>query len=232
MSTDSSTVAVVLAGSGFLDGSEIHEAVSCLIHLSRHGASVRCFAPDKTAPTVNHLTGKPAGDSRNVLVESARIARGKIEPLSALDPSAFDAVVFPGGFGAAKNLCTFAEKGASCDVDPEVARIVKQFHAAGKPVGMCCIAPVIAARVLGTKAGGPGVAVTIGDDSGAASAITAMGSRHEPRPVHQACIDEANSVITAPAYMYGSAPVHEVYEGIGEMIDNVIARIAPARAVR
>lgn len=223
-------VALVLSGCGVYDGSEIHEAVSCLIHLSRAGASVTCFAPDIHAPAVNHLTGQPEPAPRHVLAESARIARGKISPLSQLDPAAFDAVVFPGGFGAAKHLCDFATKGAQCDVHPEVERVIKAFHSAGKPVGMCCIAPVLAAKVLGASAGGPGVDVTIGDDADAAAAISQMGSRNVVRPVTEACVDERNGIITAPAYMYGDAPVHQVYEGIGRMIEGVLARVGSAAA--
>ena len=222
-------IALILSGCGVFDGSEIHEAVSCLIHLSRAGAEVSCFAPDIQAPVVNHLTGmEEPGQTRSVLVESARIARGKIRPLSELDPAAFDGAVFPGGFGAAKNLCDFAAAGAACEVHPEVERGIKAFHAAGKPVGMCCIAPVLAARVLGKGRGGPGVSVTIGNDAGAAAAIGAMGSTNVEKPVTEAHVDEANAVVTAPAYMYGEAPVHEVYEGIGRMIEGVLARIGAA----
>jgi enhancing lycopene biosynthesis protein 2 len=227
---DHPKVALVLSGCGVFDGSEIHEAVSCLIHLSRAGAEVSCFAPDIQAPAVNHLTGQPEPAPRNVLAESARIARGKIAPLSQLRVADFDAVVFPGGFGAAKNLCDFATRGAKCEVNPEVERIIKEFHGAGKPVGMCCIAPVLAAKVLGTAAGGPGVEVTIGDDAGAAAAVAEMGSRNVVRTVTEAHADDRNAVVTAPAYMYGQAAVHEVYEGIGRMIEGVLARIgAPAR---
>ncbi len=220
-------VAVVLSGCGVFDGSEIHEAVSTLIHLSRLGAQASCFAPDiDQAAVVNHATGKTAaGEKRNVLVESARIARGHISPLSKLQPRDFDAVVFPGGFGAAKNLSTFATKGAACEVNPDVARVIQQFHEAGKPVGLCCIAPVLAAKVLGKAAGGPGVSVTIGNDGATAKAIAAMGATNIAKPVTEAHVDEARHVVTAPAYMYGEAPVHQVYEGIGQMIEQVLARV-------
>lgn len=219
-------VAVILSGCGVFDGSEIHEAVSILIHLSRAGAAYECFAPDiAQAHVVNHLTQSPeAGPKRNVLVESARIARGAIKPLEQLDVSKFDAAFFPGGFGAAKNLCDFAFKGAECAVEPQVERVIKAFHAAGKPVGLCCIAPVIAARVLGTKKNGPGVTVTIGQDPGTAGAIGAMGAKHQERAVTQACIDESQRVVTAPAYMY-DAPVHAVYEGIGAMVESTLGLI-------
>jgi enhancing lycopene biosynthesis protein 2 len=218
-------VALVLSGCGVFDGSEIHEAVSCLVHLSRAGADVEMFAPDVSVPAVNHLTGQPEPQSRNVLAESARIARGKIRPLAQLKAGDFDGVVFPGGFGAAKNLCDFATKGASCSVLPDVDRVIKEFHGAGKPVGLCCIAPVLAAKTLGKAAGGPGVTVTLGDDRGVADAVTSMGSTHVNRPVTAAAVDETAKVVTAPAYMYGEAPVHQVFDGIGEMIKGVLARV-------
>ncbi|HYE02722.1 MAG TPA: isoprenoid biosynthesis glyoxalase ElbB [Phycisphaerales bacterium] len=221
-------VALVLSGCGFLDGAEITESVSCLVHLSRLGATVRCFAPDKPqADVVDHRAGKPLpGQARNVLTESARIARGAIEPLGALDPDDFDAVVFPGGYGAAKNLCDFASAGARCTVDPEVKRVLTRFHQAGKPIGLCCIAPMLVARVLGVRAGGPGVCVTAGCDPGVAEAVAAMGSTHVDKPVDEAHVDEAHNVVTAPAYMYGEATPHDVFRGIGEMIEQVVGRAA------
>jgi len=223
-------VAVVLCGSGRADGSEIHESVSCLIHLARLGAAYACFAPDiPQKEVVNHLTGKPTGESRNQLVEAARIARGEIQPLASLDPAAFDAIVFPGGFGAAKNLCTFAADGANCTVIPEVERIVRAFHAAKKPIAMCCIAPVIGAKVLGTKAKGPGVRVTVGEDAGVGAAIASWGSTAVITPVDRACTDEVNRFASAPAYMYGDANPHEVYEGIGRMIEAALGMVASAR---
>lgn len=224
----STKVALVLSGCGVNDGSEIHEAVSCLVHLSRHGAQVSCFAPDiDQADVINHAKGEPAGEKRNVLVESARISRGNIAPLSSLDIDGFDLVVFPGGFGAAKNLCDFAQKGADCTVNPDVERVLKGFHSAGKPIALCCIAPVLAAKVLGTKAGGPGCHVTIGSDEGVAGAIGQMGSENVSKPVTEAYTDQKNRIVTAPAYMYDAKP-HEVYEGIGKMIDGALA-LAKAR---
>jgi enhancing lycopene biosynthesis protein 2 len=216
-------VAVILAGCGRADGSEIHEAVSCLVHLARLGSSYRCFAPEgPQAEVVNHLTGKPQQESRSMLVEAARIARGEVSPLSQLNPAEFDAAVFPGGYGAAKNLCTFARDGENCTVHPEVERVVKAFHSAGKPIGMCCIAPVIGARVLGKARGGPGVKVTIGDDAATAAAIAKMGSQNIARAVTEGYVDEANRLATTPAYMYGEASPWEVYRGIGEMIERTV----------
>lgn len=222
------SVAVVLAGCGVMDGSEIHEAVSVLIHLDRHGFSYQCFAPDAAQThVVNHAAGQPAeGEQRNMLTEAARLARGKIKPLSELHARDFSAVVFPGGFGAAKNLCDFAFKGAAYTVRPDVERVVKDFHGARKPIGMCCIAPVIAARVLGKSAGGPGCRVTIGEDPGVAAAITAAGSQHVNAPVSASVIDEPNRLITTPAYMYEVGPA-AVFAGIGTMIDSLAAQLTP-----
>jgi enhancing lycopene biosynthesis protein 2 len=215
-------VAVVLAGCGRADGSEVQESVSCLIHLSRHGATYRCFAPDKPLiDTINHATGKPVAETRNALVEAARISRGNITPLAQLDPMEFDAIVFPGGFGAAKNLCTFAKDGPNCQVEPDVERVIRTFHEQKKPIGLCCIAPVLAARVLGQGMGGPGCQVTIGDDPATAGAIRAMGSANVPMNASEAFSDGANRVHTTPAYMF-DASAHDVFVGIGRMIDSVV----------
>ncbi|MBK9188821.1 MAG: isoprenoid biosynthesis glyoxalase ElbB [Phycisphaerales bacterium] len=219
-------VAVVLSGCGRGDGSEIHESVSVLIHLSRAGLAYRCFAPD--APqrdVVNHATGEPSpAEARNQMVEAARIARGEIAPLSTLDVEAFEAVVFPGGFGAAKNLCDFALKGADCRVEPDVARVLKGFHAKKKPIALCCIAPVLAAKVLGTGNAGPGCSVTIGHDEGTAKAVAAMGATNVALGATHSHTDAANKVITTPAYMCDASP-HEVFTGIGKMIDAMAAML-------
>ena len=221
-------VAVVLSGCGFLDGSEIHEAVSCLVHLSRHGISYRCFAPDAPqADVVNHAAGQPARESRNCMVEAARIARGQISPLADLKDQGFDGIVFPGGFGAAKNLCTFAKDGPSCTVQGDVDRVLKAFRSAHKPIAMCCIAPAIAARVFGTTGGGSGCSVTIGDDAGTASAIQAMGATHVVTKVTQAHVDAGAKLVTSPAYMFHASP-WDVFQGIGAMIDE-FARLLQAR---
>jgi enhancing lycopene biosynthesis protein 2 len=210
-------VAVVLCGSGRGDGSEIHESVSCLMHLSRLGASYQCFAPDKPQMhVVNHLSGEVTGETRNCLVEAARIARGDCKPLHTLDASGFDAVVFPGGFGAAKNLCTFAIDGVKMSIDPQANRVLLDFHVAGKPIGLCCIAPVMAAKVLKAK-------VTLGDDNDAARAIASFGATHVACPVDRAVVDAERRVVTAPAYMYGEATPHQIHLGIGEMIEQMLA---------
>lgn len=210
-------VAVILSGCGKNDGSEIQEAVCCLLHLDRLKLQYACFAPDKPqSDVIDHLRGRPARESRNVLVESARIARGAIADIASLDVRAVSGLVFPGGFGAAKNLCTFATDGPACSVDPHVERIVRESRAQRKPIALCCIAPVIAARVLGTSH--PGCQVTIGTDQATAAAIGAMGARHVARDVTKAAVDGDNLLVTTPAYMCDTTP-WAVFTGIGAMID-------------
>ena len=188
--------AVVLSGCGVYDGSEIHEAVLTLLAIDRHGGEARCFAPDiAQRDVVNHLTGQPAAESRNVLVESARIARGKIAPLAEFDPAQADALIFPGGFGAAKNLCSFAVDGPQSSVEPQVARAVKAMVAAGKPVGALCISPAILAGLI------DGVELTIGSDAGTAAALENMGARHRLAGHGEVVTDRARKVATTPCYM-------------------------------
>lgn len=213
-------VGVVLSGCGLMDGSEIHEAACALLALNQAGADYQCMAPN--APQMNvmdHLKGQPvAGQSRNVLVESARIARGEIIPLGEVKATDYDAFVFPGGFGAAKNLCTFAVEGGSCSVLPDVARIVLEAFAAGKPQCFICIAPVIAAKVLGRETG---VKLTIGTDPDTAAAIESMGAKHVERPPTEALVDAENKVVSTPAYMSGRS-IGEVFEGISAAVGELL----------
>lgn len=219
-------VAVVLSGCGVYDGSEIHEASACMVHLSWAKADVAVFAPDiSQLHVVNHVTGAPVeGETRNVLVESARIARGKISPLSELKASGFDAVVFPGGFGAAKNLSTFAVDGVKMTVNDDVERVLKDFHSSKKPIGMCCISPVLAAKVL------PGCELTVGHDSeeggrypyaATAVAIKQLRAKHINKTVTEFHVDEKNRVVTTPAFM-SESPLHEIFDGIGAMVTNLL----------
>ncbi|MFN9994160.1 MAG: isoprenoid biosynthesis glyoxalase ElbB [Phycisphaerales bacterium] len=219
----SKKVAVVLCGSGRMDGSEITEAVSTIVHLSRHGVSWKCFAPD--APqneVVNHLTNKVSpGQTRNMMVEAARIARGDVAPITTLTASDFDMLVFPGGNGLAKNLCDFAAKVSDCTVLPDVERVIREFHAAKKSMGFICIAPVLAARILGARMNGPGCKVTIGTDPGVAGLIGEMGSVHVPKGVSESYFDEKNRVFSTPAYMCDANP-SQIFDGIGRMIDMML----------
>ncbi len=220
-------VAVVLCGCGVYDGSEITEVVSTLIHLSRAGVEVSTYAPDKDQMhVVNHVTGEEvAGEKRNVLVESARIARGKVKPLDELNVVEYNGIIIPGGFGAAKNLSDFASKGAELAVDPKLEEIMTKFHDSGKPIGVCCIAPTIAAKVFGKK-----TKLTVGSEeeseqypyAGAAGAIKTLGATHETCKPNEACIDKESKIVSSSAYMYAGLP-HEIDDSVKAMVDGVLS---------
>ncbi|GJL60467.1 MAG: glutamine amidotransferase [Nitrospirales bacterium] len=207
-------VAVILSGCGFLDGAEITESISTLIAIGQNGAAYEVFAPNKDVEETNHLTQKPTGQKRNALQEAARIARGEIQPLEQLQAKDFDALAIPGGFGAALHLCDFGEKGSGGHIDPQVARIVKEFNESQKPIAAICIAPAIMALALGKR----GVNVTIGEDAGTASELEKTGAKHQNCAVEQYVVDHSNKVITTPAYMYGSAKPHQIFAGVSGAI--------------
>ncbi len=195
------------------------EAVCTLLAISKAGAEAICYAPDvDQAHVVNHLTGQETAETRNVLVEAARIARGKIHPLSAFSAEAVDALIFPGGFGAAKNLCDFAVKGAECAVNPDVTAAVAVMRAAGKPIGALCIAPVILAALLGPQA----VELTIGDEAETAAALEKMGARHRVTTAGEVVVDEALKVVTSPCYMLDSS-LAEIALGADNTVKALIA---------
>lgn len=209
-------VAVVLSGCGVYDGSEIHEAVLTLLALDRNGAAYQCFAPDVPQHhVIDHTTGQPTAETRNVLVESARIARGKIKDLKAFDAAAFDAVVFPGGFGAAKNLSSFAFDGPDCTVNPDVERAIQAMRRAGKPIGALCISPAVMAKVLG------GVELTIGSDAGTAAALERMGARHRTATHGEVVVDRAARLATTPCYML-DATIGQIADGADAVVKAVL----------
>lgn len=208
-------VAVILSGCGVYDGAEINEAVLTILALQRAGAALTCAAPDVAQKqVVNHLTGEVVpGESRNALVEAARITRGAIQPIDTLNPDAFDAFIFVGGFGAAKNLSSFAFDGPDYDADPVLIDLIQTVHAAGKVTAYMCIAPVLAARALGDKA----VQLTIGNDAGVAAALEAKGARHVKCSVDGAVVDTANKVVSTPAYMLATNLL-EAEAGINRLV--------------
>ncbi|MGX9867698.1 isoprenoid biosynthesis glyoxalase ElbB [Enterobacter mori] len=210
-------IGVVLSGCGVYDGSEIHEAVLTLLALSRQGAEAICFAPDKSqADVINHLTGEPMAETRNVLIEAARIARGAVQPLAQADASTLDALIVPGGFGAAKNLSTFASEGAECHVDPDLKRLALALHAAGKPLGFICIAPAMLPRIFDFP-----LRLTIGTDIDTAEIVEDMGGEHVPCPVDDIVVDEDNKIVTTPAYMLAQS-IAEAATGIDKLVDRVL----------
>jgi enhancing lycopene biosynthesis protein 2 len=209
-------ILVILSGCGVMDGSEIHESVITLLHLDRHDAQVTFAAPDiDQVHVINHLTGKPTNEKRNVRVEAARIARGPVSNLAEVHGDRFDAVILPGGYGAAKNLCSFATQAAECEVNPDVARVLREAHHAGRPIGLICISPTIGAKVF------PGSTVTIGTDVDTAEAIKRMGSHHQPRHTEEICVDEMHRIVSTPAYM-SAKRIGQAYEGIGHLVDKVL----------
>ena len=213
-------IAVILSGSGYLDGSEIREAVGVLWALSRHrDVAVECFAPNEPQHhVVDHVSGQEVpGETRNVLTESARIARGQVRPLDDLDATRFDAVIMPGGFGAAKNLSDFAFKGASATAHPKMSEILQKMEAAGKPIGAACIAPAVVA--LATK----GAELTVGAKSDSSDEIEKLGHTHVVREPNEIHVDRKNRIVTTPAYMYDDAPLYQVFDGIQKMVDEVVA---------
>lgn len=208
--------AVILAGCGVLDGAEIHEATLTLLAIAKAGGSYECFAPDKEQlQVINHLTGKPMNEERNVLIESARITRGKIKPLNLYEPEKFDAVIFPGGFGVAKNLCTLDIDGSDCTVDPEVELAVIASVEASIPIGALCIAPALMAKIL------PGADVTIGQDPETIETIEKMGGNHHTTNHAEVIVDEKYKLVTSPCYML-DAHIMQIAEGTQNVVDELV----------
>ena len=214
-------IGVVLSGCGVRDGSEIHEAVFTLLAIDRQGCEAVCMAPDADFPVTNHLSMEESGEKRNALMEAARIARGNIRDIAGVKAADIDAIIFPGGFGAAKNLCDFAMKGAAATVHPEVSRLLREMAAAKKPIGAICIAPVIIATVLGKEYA---TTVTIGNDAGTAAEIEKTGAKHQECKVTDFVVDAKNKLVTTPAYMLANR-ISETYEGIDKCVKAVVELI-------
>lgn len=214
-------IAVILCGSGYKDGSEIRESVGVLWALSQSPVSVQCFAPEENqVDVVNCLTGKAvSNETRNMLVESARIARGAVRPLKELRAVDYDGLIIPGGFGAAKNLCDFAFKGANGKVRPELQNILEEMHRSQKPIGAVCIAPAILALAFKGK----GIELTVGEKGEAAAEIEKLGHRHIVCAANSCHSDTKNRIVSTPAYMYDTAPLHEIFEGIKKLVERVVA---------
>ncbi|VEN74608.1 isoprenoid biosynthesis protein with amidotransferase-like domain [Candidatus Desulfarcum epimagneticum] len=211
-------IGVLLSGCGKNDGSEIHEATLTLLFLDRAGAGIEAMAPNMGQhDVINHATGEMAGEQRNVLAESARIARGDIRDIQEVRAEDLDALVLPGGFGAAKNLCDFAEKGKDAVVNPGVRGLIREMAGQGKPLGAICIAPVVLASALSDK----NPRLTIGNDMATASALEAMGARHVECPVDGIVEDEKNRIVSTPAYMLGPG-IKDVAKGIEKLVNRIV----------
>ncbi len=209
-------IAVVLAGNGVFDGAEIHEATLTLLAIAQLGASYQCFAPDvNQAHVINHITGEEMPETRNVLVEAARIARGNIKALSEYNADDYDAIIFPGGFGAAKNLCTFAFDGPDCKVNTDVEKAIRSTVVAEKPVGALCISPALIAKVLGD------VQLTIGQDKATADAIETLGATHIKTTHGEIVTDDKYKVVTTPCYML-DATIVQIAEGANKVVAKIL----------
>ncbi|MBX9763338.1 MAG: isoprenoid biosynthesis glyoxalase ElbB [Pseudomonadaceae bacterium] len=216
-------IAVILSGCGVYDGAEIHESVLTLLRLDQRGAVVQCFAPNVAQlHVVDHYSGDEMDETRNVLVESARIARGQIKDVKELHVGDFDAVILPGGFGVAKNLSDFVVSGANCNVQADVLSATQTFVKAGKPVGLMCIAPALAAKIFGA-----GVICTIGKDHDTAAALTQMGAEHHECEVSDIVEDAQHKLVTTPAYMLAQS-ISEAAAGINKLVDRVLELSHPA----
>ncbi len=214
-------VAVILSGCGVYDGSEIYESVLTLMNIEQQGLAYQCMAPNiDQLHVINHFTGEVAAEQqRNVLIESARLARGDIIDLSEANPDDYDALIIPGGFGAAKNLSDFAISGSNCSVNPQVLDFTRAIHQSGKPVGLICIAPAMTPIIFGKSS-----LCTIGNDAETASAIEAMGGKHQDCPVDAVVVDQQRKIVTTPAYMLAGS-ISEAGAGIAKLVEQIKALI-------
>jgi enhancing lycopene biosynthesis protein 2 len=220
--------AVLLAGSGVYDGSEIHEATFALLSIKQNGADYQCFAPNKNQHhVINHLTGEEMPESRNILIESARIARGQVKDLKELDASHYDGLVMPGGFGAAKNWSKWAFDGPEGEVDPDVKKTILDFLALGKPICALCVAPAILAKALQDTS--YQAEVTLGstaepspyDIAGTHTAVSTLGVKTIEKTLRDIHIDHHNRIITAPCYMMEGS-IADIYSNVKMAIDQLV----------
>ncbi len=210
--------AVILSGCGRTDGSEIHESVTALLNIDNNGCEYQCFAPNiSQSAVINNITLEKMPETRNVLVEAARIARGDIKDITLLDLDEFDCILLPGGMGAITNWCDFQNKGIDCNVENSISKILELAYIKEKVIGAMCIAPVVLAKVLGRH----GVTITIGNDEKIAKMIEEMGAHHKNTKVEDACVDRENKVITTSAYMLATS-IKEVNLGASSLIKEMI----------
>lgn len=208
--------AVILAGSGVFDGSEIHETTMTLYAIMKNGGTYQIFAPDiDQHHVVNHITGEEMPEKRNVLIEAARIARGDIKNLKDFRADDYDGLIMPGGFGAAKNLSTFAFDGSNCQVNGEVENAIRAMAKENKPIGALCISPVIVAKIFGD------IKLTIGQDKDTADAVVQMGATHQRTDHGEVVVDNNHKVVTSPCYML-DANILNIAEGADNTVQSML----------
>ncbi|PCJ21527.1 MAG: isoprenoid biosynthesis protein ElbB [Candidatus Cloacimonadota bacterium] len=218
-------IAVILSGCGVFDGSEIHEAVLTLLALDQRNQEVHILAPNiDQHHVINHQNGEEMNEKRNVLIESARIARGAVTSLSESDPSQFDAIILPGGFGAAKNLSNFAFIGSKALVLEELSNFLLEFKKYNRPIGAICISPVLLALLNKELGNNSKLSLTIGNDEDTSEALKILGCNHESKSVHEICVDTTHKIVTTPAYMVGQN-ISDVHKGIDALVEKVISMI-------
>ena len=211
--------AIILSGCGVFDGAEIHESTMTMLAITRNGCTYDIFAPDvRQHHVINHLNGKEMDEKRNVLIEAASIARGKIKPITEYRAEDYDALILPGGFGVAKNLCSYAFDGTDFSVDKIVEKVLKSTHAAGKPIGALCISPVLLAGVF------DGIDVTIGKDKDTVADIEKLGAVHIEAGPGEIVVDNANRIVTTPAYMLDSN-IADIYDGAENVVKAIIEMV-------
>ena len=206
-------IAIILSGCGNRDGSELQETLSLFLAIDRRGWHYQCFAPQGQYSVVSHLDGSEPDEQRDLLTESARIARGDIKPLEQFRPDDFDALALPGGMGAARNLSTFAFDGPAMTVRPDVEKAILDMYRLHKPILAMCIAPMVLAKVLGNE----GVALTLGMENAASKVAAQLGADVQHRDVTEVCVDSRHRVYTTPAYMVGTC-ISEIFAGAENMI--------------
>ncbi len=217
-------VGVVLSGCGVYDGAEIHESVITMLALDRAGAEMELMAPNiDQLHVINHITGEEMeGEGRNVLIESARIARGEIKDIVEISGKDIDALIFPGGFGVAKNLCDYAMTGSDCIVNPDIYRLAVEMHLLKKPIGVICIAPAMMAKIIGEQ--GTSADLTIGNDEQTAKDINEMGANHVSCSVEKTVIDKEKKIVSTPAYML-AGKISDAADGIEQLVKDVLSLI-------
>jgi enhancing lycopene biosynthesis protein 2 len=190
--------------------------------LDKCGVEIELFAPDiEQYHTVDHDSGKELDQKRNVLVEAARIARGKIKKLKDADSSKLDGIIIPGGFGVAKNLSTFAFEGARAKVNSDFEKLVKNMFNEKKPIGAICISPAVLCLILKDK----GIHVTIGNDRATVEEISRLGAHHVVTSADGFYVDGDNKIVSTPAYMYEETTISKVSKGIEGCISAVVELI-------